>query len=68
MTALELSPQYITDDAGNRVSVVLPLTAFQKLLDLLEELEDVRLYDDVKNRSEERISLNDYLAERTARA
>ena len=68
MTALELSPQYITDDAGNRVSVVLPLTAFQKLLALLEELEDVRLYDDVKNRNEERVLLNDYLAEQAAHA
>jgi hypothetical protein len=55
--AITLSPQYITDSKGNRVSVVLSVAEFQQLLELLEELEDVRLYDEVKSRNEERVSL-----------
>jgi len=35
---------------------------------LEEELEDVRLYDESKNRREERIPLEDYLAQRKADA
>jgi len=43
------------------------LSDAQKAL-LEEELEDVRLYDEAKNRREERIPLEDYVAQRKARA
>lgn len=68
MTALEISPQYIIDNSGNRVSVVLSIKAFQEIVEMLEELEDIRLYDEVMSRNEERVSLEDYLAERKSRA
>jgi hypothetical protein len=61
---VEISPQYVTDDLGNRVSVILPMGTFQKILDLLEDLEDVRLYDEVKSRNETKIPLQDYLEKR----
>ncbi len=67
MESLALSPQYITDSDGKRVSVILSLAEYLKLLELLEELEDIRLYDEVKARHEERIPLNDYLQQRNAR-
>ncbi|WP_257264309.1 hypothetical protein [Endozoicomonas sp. ONNA2] len=35
------APQYITDDKGNRVSVVLPVDQYQELLDDLEDLAAV---------------------------
>lgn len=35
------TPQYITDDKGNRVSVVLPVDQYQELLDDLEDLAAV---------------------------
>lgn len=38
-----LRPQYITDERGNRVSVVLPIQQWQKMLDDLDELDDIRL-------------------------
>ncbi len=43
------------------------LSDSQKAL-LEEELEDVHLYDEVKSRHEERIPLEDYLAQRKARS
>lgn len=67
MEPIALSPQYITDSDGKRVSVILSITDYLKLLELLEELEDVRLYDEVKSRNEERMPLNEYLAQRQAR-
>lgn len=33
-----LHPQYITDERGQRISVVLPINEYQELLDDLEDL------------------------------
>jgi hypothetical protein len=37
-------PQYITDNTGKKISVILPIKEFKTLLEELEELEDIRLY------------------------
>lgn len=38
------APHCITDSAGKKLSVILPLTEYEKLLKDSEELEDIRLY------------------------
>jgi len=59
-----ISPQYIKDTAGRKM-VVLPEKDYKKLLDELEELDDIRLYDAAKKEdSGERISFADYLKKR----
>jgi len=40
------SPQYITDNKGKKLSVVLPIKDYKRIMDELEELEDIRLYDE----------------------
>lgn len=35
---VQLHPQYITDSAGQRVSVVIPLAEYEELLEDLEDL------------------------------
>ena len=45
---LTVHPQYITDKEGNKISVVLPIREFESLLEELEEMEDIKLYDEVK--------------------
>ena len=40
------SPQYITDNKGKKLSVVLPIKDYRKIIEGLEELEDIRLYDE----------------------
>ncbi len=40
------TPQYITDNKGKKLSVVLPLKEYKKIMEELEELEDIRLYDE----------------------
>ena len=37
---ITLHPQYVTDEEGNRVSVLLPLDEFEALLEDLEDLRD----------------------------
>ncbi len=60
----DLSPEYITDEQGNRVSVVLPIRQWQQLLDDLDELDDIRQYDEVKARNEPTSSVADYRKKR----
>ena len=52
---LPIKEQYITDENGQRVSVVLEIGAYQKLLEELEELESIRAYDQAKSRDDEAI-------------
>lgn len=40
--------QYITDDEGNKVAVILPIKKYEKMLEDLEMKEDVALYDKAK--------------------
>jgi PHD/YefM family antitoxin component YafN of YafNO toxin-antitoxin module len=55
-----LSPQYITDEKGKRISVILSVEEYERLLEGLEELEDIRLYEEVKGRKEEATPLTKY--------
>ena len=65
MTALH--PQYITDTAGKKL-VVLPLKEYASMIEELEELEDIRLYDKAKKEDDgERILFSDYLKNRKAK-
>ena len=57
---LTLHPQYIHDETGEKSLVVLPAKEFDKLLEELEDLEDIHLYDEAKkNDTGERISMED---------
>jgi hypothetical protein len=58
------TPKFITDKKGNKISVVIPLTQYKRILQELEELEDIRLYDEVKARKEKTIPFNQYLQRR----
>jgi len=40
--------QYVVDKNGNRVSVVLDVQEYQRLLQDLEELDSIRAYDRAK--------------------
>lgn len=39
-------PQFITDNKGNRIGVILDLKQYEQMLDALEELADIRAYDE----------------------
>ncbi|MBL7644892.1 MAG: hypothetical protein JNK74_01765 [Candidatus Hydrogenedentes bacterium] len=42
---IPLHPQYIVDESHARRSIILPLGEWEKVLDDLEELDDIRDYD-----------------------
>jgi hypothetical protein len=62
---ISIHPQYITDNTGKKISAILPIKEFKTILEELEDMEDVRLYDEAKKEDTgERILFSDYLKKR----
>ena len=55
--------QYITDTKGRKVGVILPLKKYKKMVEELEELADIRAYDEAKAGSEESIPIEQAVKE-----
>lgn len=53
---LTIHPQYITDNTGKKISAILSMKEFKIILEELEELEDIKLYDESKKDNEPAIS------------
>jgi PHD/YefM family antitoxin component YafN of YafNO toxin-antitoxin module len=49
---LTLHPQYITDNSGKKTAAILSMKEFETILEELEELEDIKLFDESKNDNE----------------
>lgn len=65
MTAIH--PQYITDTVGQKL-VVLSIQEFDAMIEELEELEDIKMYDKAKKEDNgERVLFSDYLKNRKAK-
>ena len=52
---LNLDERFIIDDKGNRISVILDISNYQKLIADLEELESIRAFDAAKASGDEAI-------------
>jgi len=56
---LTIQPQYITDNTGKKISVILPLEEFKALMEELEELEDIKRYDEAKKSKDSSIPIDE---------
>ena len=55
-----METQFLTDEKGNKTAVLLSIKKYNKLIERLEDLEDVRLYDEAKREDDGfRISIDD---------
>ncbi|MEJ2671428.1 MAG: hypothetical protein P8168_04335 [Deltaproteobacteria bacterium] len=54
---------YVIDEQGNTIGVVLDITDYRKLLEELEELESIRAYDAAKASDDEAIPFEQAVAE-----
>ena len=62
---ISVQPQYITDHSGKKISVVLSIKDYEAIMEELELLEDVKLYDEAKKEDTgERILFSEYLKSR----
>jgi hypothetical protein len=50
-----MKTQFITNDKGKRVSVILPIRDYNKMLEALEELEDIKAYDEARKSGEDSV-------------
>jgi PHD/YefM family antitoxin component YafN of YafNO toxin-antitoxin module len=53
--------QFIVDDKGKQVAVVLDLATYEKFLEAIEELEDIRAYDEAKDRVRDELQTGEYV-------
>lgn len=40
--------RYVVDESGKRVSVILPVEEYERMVEALEDSDDVRLYDEAR--------------------
>lgn len=48
-----LRQQFIEDKHGNRIAVLMPIDQYNKMLEQLEEIDDIRSYDAAKAEKDE---------------
>jgi hypothetical protein len=60
---ISLQERFVVDERGRRVSVLLDIETYRKLLEELEELETLRAYDAAKASGDEAIPFEQAVAE-----
>jgi PHD/YefM family antitoxin component YafN of YafNO toxin-antitoxin module len=60
---VKLHPEYVVDGKDKKKAVILPVDEWEKVIDELEELEDIRLYDAAKTGNEESVPFEQAVAE-----
>lgn len=55
--------QYVVDAHGNRVKVLLDIAEYNRLLEALEELDDLRAYDEARASGDEAVPFERVVAE-----
>jgi hypothetical protein len=52
-----MKTQFVTDTYGKKISVILPIKDYEKMLEEIEELNDIKAYDRAKSRKSEPVPL-----------
>jgi hypothetical protein len=63
---IELHPNYLVDGQAQRKAVVLSIEEWTHVLEALEELDDIRIYDEAKARKDQAVPLETILQESSA--
>jgi len=58
-----LHPQYVIDENQKRKAVLLPLDEWERIVEELEELDDIRAYDEARSGPQDAISLAEAVRE-----
>lgn len=59
----DIKERYLIDDEGRKISVVLDISDYRRILEELEELDEIRAYDRAKASSDETIPFDQAVAE-----
>jgi len=55
--------QFISDDKGNKIAVILPIEEYKRICEELEELESIKAYDAAKASKDEIIPFEEAIKE-----
>lgn len=64
---IQFHEQYLVDEEGNRKAVVVPISSWQQILEALDELDDIRAYDEAKREPSNPVPFEQALSEITKR-
>ncbi len=53
-----MTTQFITDKDGKKIAVILPIKDYNKMIEDLEDIEDVRLFDEAHQLNEPSIPID----------
>ncbi len=59
----QLKEKYVIDENGNKTEVILSIEVYKKLLEELEELEELKLYDEAKSSENEILPFDEAMKE-----
>ncbi|MBS7231783.1 hypothetical protein KHA90_12170 [Flavobacterium psychroterrae] len=63
-----MKTQFLTDNKGKKTAVLLPIDKYNKMIEKLEDLHDIKLYDEAKKEDDGfRISFDDYVKSRESK-
>ena len=54
-----MANQFVTNDVGKKVAVILPIKEYERMMEDLDDLEDIRLFDSAKKQSSERVPIKE---------
>ena len=60
---IDVHEQYLVDEAGNKKAVVIPLHVWRRIQADMEELDDIRAYDEAKSRPSDAVPFEQAVAE-----
>jgi PHD/YefM family antitoxin component YafN of YafNO toxin-antitoxin module len=52
---VKVHPEYVVDEHQHRKAVLLPVAEWERIVNELEELDDIRAYDSAKSGSSEKL-------------
>ncbi len=56
-------PQYVVDEKQQRRAVILPVEEWERIVEELEDLDDIRAYDEAKAGSQDAVSFDQAVRE-----
>ena len=54
-----MKTQYVTDKKNKKIAIILPLKDYERLMHAMDELDCIKVYDQVKSRKTEFVLAND---------
>ena len=63
MSVIPESGHFIVDGTGNRVAVILNLEQYEQLREAMEELDDIRAFDEAKASRDEAVPFDQAIGE-----